>query len=115
MACGSPSFGNELRFRDSFTNRLEGDLIPIDFAANGESLGAAAYSARTPGELTAALEKARTETRSTVIHVRVDKDIRVPGYDSWWDVPIAEVSDEPGVHEALAAYNEAKEKQRFLY
>ena len=115
MACGSPSFGNELRFRDSFTNRLEGDLIPIDFAANGESLGAAAYSASTPGELTAALEKARTETRSTVIHVRVDKDIRVPGYDSWWDVPIAEVSDEPGVHEALAAYNEAKEKQRFLY
>jgi 3D-(3,5/4)-trihydroxycyclohexane-1,2-dione acylhydrolase (decyclizing) len=115
MACGSPSFGNELRYRDPATNRLEGDLVPIDFAANGASLGAVAYSATTPAELADALEQARRESRSTVIHVRVDKDIRVPGYDSWWDVPIAETSDEPSVQEALAAYNEAKTKQRFLY
>lgn len=115
MSCGSPSFGNELRYRDPFTNRLEGELIPIDFAANGASFGAVAYSAATPDELVAALASARSETRSTVIHVRVDKDIRVPGYESWWDVPIAEVSEEPGVLEALESYNEAKEKQRFLY
>jgi len=115
MSCGSPSFGNELRYRDPATNRLEGELIPIDFAANGASLGAAAFSASTPAELASALELARRETRSTVIHVRVDKDIRVPGYNSWWDVPIAEVSDQPGVQEALSAYKEAREKQRFLY
>lgn len=115
MSCGSPSFGNELRYRNAATNRLDGDLIPIDFAANGASLGAAAFSASTPQELATALERARLETRSTVIHVRVDKDIRVPGYDSWWDVPIAEVSDQPGVQEALATYDEARERQRFLY
>jgi 3D-(3,5/4)-trihydroxycyclohexane-1,2-dione acylhydrolase (decyclizing) len=115
MACGSPSFGNELRFRDPATNRLEGDLIPIDFAANGASLGAVAFSAATPSALAEALEQARREQRSTVIHVRVDKDIRVPGFDSWWDVPIAEASEEPSVQTALAAYEEAKEKQRFLY
>jgi 3D-(3,5/4)-trihydroxycyclohexane-1,2-dione acylhydrolase (decyclizing) len=115
MSCGSPSFGNELRFRDAATNRLEGPLVPIDFAANGASLGAAAFSAHTPVELKDALAAARSETRSTVIHVRVDKDIRVPGFDSWWDVPIAEVSDQTGVQEALSAYEDAREKQRFLY
>ena len=40
-----------------------------------------------------------SKRRSTVIHVRVDKDIRVPGYRSWWDVPIAEVSGQEGVQE----------------
>lgn len=115
MSCGSPSFGNELRYRDPSSNRLEGDLIPVDFAANGASLGAVSFSASTPADLAMALQAARNETRSTVIHVRVDKDIRVPGYDSWWDVPIAETSDEKGVQDALKAYDQAKEKQRFLY
>lgn len=115
MSTGSPSFGNELRYRNPATNRLDGDLVPIDFAANGASLGAVAFSASTASELASALEKARAETRSTVIHVHVDKDISVPGYDSWWDVPVAEVSDQTGVQEALEAYDEAKEKQRFLY
>lgn len=115
MSTGSPSFGNELRYRNPATNRLDGDLVPIDFAANGASLGAVAFSAQTARELASALEKARAETRSTVIHVHVDKDISVPGYDSWWDVPVAEVSDQTGVQEALEAYDEAKEKQRFLY
>lgn len=115
MACGSPAFGNELRFRNPATNRLDGDFVPIDFAANGASLGAVAYSASTPSELEAALQSARNERRSTVIHVRVDKDIRVPGYDSWWDVPIAEVSAEAGVKDALEAYEAAKKKQVYLY
>lgn len=115
MSCGSPSFGNELRFRNPATNRLDGDLVPIDFAANGASLGAVAFTASTSAELEAALEQARLETRSTVIHVHVDKDIQVPGYDSWWDVPVAEISGQAGVQHALEAYDEAKEKQRFLY
>ncbi len=115
MSCGSPSFGNELRYRNRETNRLDGDLVPIDFAMNGASMGAVAFAASTPDGLATVLEQARKETRSTVIHVHVDKDIRVPGYDSWWDVPIAEVSDRASVQDALEAYDEAKEKQRFLY
>ena len=115
MACGSPSFGNELRYRNPASNRLDGELIPIDFAANGRSLGATAFSASTPTELSSALKAARSSPASTVIHVHVDKDIRVPGYDSWWDVPIAEHSHQPGVKEALSDYESAREKQRFLY
>jgi len=33
-------FGNEFRYRDPASGRLEGAYIPIDFAANAESLGA---------------------------------------------------------------------------
>ena len=38
---GVPDFGNELRFRDAATNRLDGPYVPIDFRAHAESMGAA--------------------------------------------------------------------------
>jgi len=50
-----------------------------------------------------------------VIHAVVDPAVRVPGYESWWDVPIAEVSGEASVQQARAAYEEARRKQRFYY
>lgn len=115
MACGSPAFGNELRYRDPLTNRLDGDFVEIDFAANGASLGAVAFTATTPDELRKALQAARSEHRSTVVHVPVDRDIRVPGYESWWDVPIAEASEQADVQAALAEYRRAKKRQRYLY
>jgi 3D-(3,5/4)-trihydroxycyclohexane-1,2-dione acylhydrolase (decyclizing) len=115
MSAGSPSFGNELRYRDPRTNRLEGDFLPIDFAQNAASLGAAAYTAHSESDLRSALDRARTETRTTVIHVPIQKDIRVPGFESWWDVPVAETSSESTVQAAHAAYERARARQRFLY
>ena len=41
MGSGSPSFGNELRYR-SEGGVLDGPPVPVDFAANAESLGARA-------------------------------------------------------------------------
>ena len=35
----------------------------------------------------------RGHTRTTAVIVEVDKEQRVPGYESWWDVPVAEVSE----------------------
>jgi 3D-(3,5/4)-trihydroxycyclohexane-1,2-dione acylhydrolase (decyclizing) len=115
MSAGSPSFGNELRYRDRRTNRLEGDYLPIDFARNAESLGAVAYRATSESDLRSALDRARAETRTVVIHVPIQKDARVPGFESWWDVPVAEVSAEPGVQSALASYEQARSRQRYLY
>jgi 3D-(3,5/4)-trihydroxycyclohexane-1,2-dione acylhydrolase (decyclizing) len=114
-ASGSPSFGNEFRYRNSTTGKLDGDYMPIDFAKNAESLGAIAFSAKTAAELEEALAKAKTTDRTTLIHVRVDVDARVPGFDSWWDVPIAEVSAEQGVKEALDRYRDAKTLQRYFH
>lgn len=115
MSTGSPSFGNELRYRSKATGQLDGAYIPIDFAQNGESLGAVSYVAKSASELRDALESARLQDRTTVIHVSVDKHVTVPGFESWWDVPVAEATGQDSVEEALTAYNEAREDQRFYY
>ncbi len=115
MSAGSPAFGNELRYRDDRSGRLDGSYIAIDFAQNAESLGAVAYRADSASELRAALDAARNHTRTTVIHVPVQRDARVPGFESWWDVPVAQVSGERGVQEALASYEQTKTNQRFYY
>ncbi len=114
MSSGSPSFGNEFRYRDEKTGRLDGAYIPIDFAQNAESLGAVAFRASTPDEFQVALEQAKQTDRTTLIHIQVDADARVPGFDSWWDVPIAQVSGETGVKEALEHYQDARSLQRFF-
>jgi 3D-(3,5/4)-trihydroxycyclohexane-1,2-dione acylhydrolase (decyclizing) len=111
---GSPAFGNELRFRDAASNRLDGPIVPIDFAKNAESLGAITYTATTTSELASALEKAKHEPITTVIYVPVESQERVRGFDGWWDVPIAEVSQEPGVNAARADYDEGRAKQRWF-
>jgi 3D-(3,5/4)-trihydroxycyclohexane-1,2-dione acylhydrolase (decyclizing) len=111
---GSPSFGNELRYRSDTTGRLDGDYIPIDFAGNAESYGAISYTAADAEELRLALQSARSNDRTSVIHVYVDKRITVPGFESWWDVPVAEVSDRPGVQKALADYEKNREEQRYF-
>ncbi len=114
-SAGTPSFGNELRFRNEETGRLDGPPIPIDYAKNAESFGAAAYYADSEASLKEALERAKGEDRTVLIHVRVDPEKRVPGFESWWDVPVAEVSQEESVQKALADYRAARANQRFYY
>ncbi len=114
MSSGSPSFGNELRFRDSATGTLSGDYVPVDFMKNAESLGARAIAAENPEQLRNALEEAKAETRTTLIYARVDPDARVPNYEGWWDVPIAEVSQEETVTRTRAEYDEEVRKQRWF-
>lgn len=109
---GSPAFGNELRYRDTSSNRLDGSIVSIDFAANAASLGAVTYTATSPAELRDALQSARAEAITTVIYVPVESQERVRGFEGWWDVPIAEVSTQEGVHEAREAYEEGLTKQR---
>ncbi len=109
---GSPAFGNELRYRDDATNRLDGPIVGVDFAANAASLGAATYTATSPAQLREALQAARSEEITTVIYVPVESQERVRGFEGWWDVPIAEVSSESGVQEARTAYEKDLERQR---
>lgn len=111
---GSLPFGNELRYRDAHTNRLDGPFVQIDFAKNAESLGAIAMRADSPAQLGDALKRARTTDRTTLIYVPLASQARVPAFDGWWDVPIAEVSAEPGVIKARAEYEQGLKKQRAL-
>jgi 3D-(3,5/4)-trihydroxycyclohexane-1,2-dione acylhydrolase (decyclizing) len=111
-ACGSGGFGTEYRYREE---GLTGAVILTDFAANAASLGAYTVTARSYDELGAALAEARKQTRTSVVVVETDYNDRVPGYDTWWDVPIAEVSESQTVQAARAAYIEAVKKERYFW
>jgi 3D-(3,5/4)-trihydroxycyclohexane-1,2-dione acylhydrolase (decyclizing) len=58
------------------------------------------------------LLEAKKSSRTTVVVIDTDYSKRVPGYESWWDVPIAEVSEIKSVQDARAKYVEARKKQR---
>jgi len=109
-ACGNQGMGTEYRYRSD--GKLEGDLIPVDFVANAKSLGAVASRASTRDELRQALVEARQSAKTTVVVIETAYDQRVPGYESWWDVPVAEVSEIESVRAARAKYVEARKKQR---
>jgi 3D-(3,5/4)-trihydroxycyclohexane-1,2-dione acylhydrolase (decyclizing) len=78
-----------------------------DLASNAESLGAVVLRAKTPDDVRAALAEAAGTERTTLIHVQTDPLVRVPDYESWWDVPVAEVSERPAVQQARREYERA--------
>jgi 3D-(3,5/4)-trihydroxycyclohexane-1,2-dione acylhydrolase (decyclizing) len=115
QAVGAGGFGTDYRYRQPDTGQFDGEVLPVDFAANAASLGAHAIRATTREELQQALKEARRQQTTTAIVVEVDKEVRVPGYESWWDVPIAEVSEVENVRRARAEYEKAvKGERRFL-
>ena len=64
--------------------------------------------------LKAALQDARDADRTTVVKIDVHFDTRVPQYESWWDVPVAEVSEVDTAKQAYQDYEEAKRKERYF-
>jgi 3D-(3,5/4)-trihydroxycyclohexane-1,2-dione acylhydrolase (decyclizing) len=46
--------------------------------------------------------------------IETEREVRVPGYESWWDVAVAEVSGMESVRESRARYVEARQKERYL-
>jgi 3D-(3,5/4)-trihydroxycyclohexane-1,2-dione acylhydrolase (decyclizing) len=111
-AVGSGGFGTRYRYRNAATGDLDGDVLPVDLAANAASLGARVYRADTAAQLRSALAEARNDRTIAVVVVAVDRDVRVGGYESWWDVPVAEVSIDPAVQRARAAYEAARRGAR---
>ncbi len=114
QAIGNGPFGVRYKQRNPKTGQLDGANVPVDFAANARSLGAHVIEARDIPELKAALVAARRQKRSTVIVIETDAEKRAPGYDSWWDVPIAEVSTMGSVKRVRKEYERAVRKERFF-
>ncbi len=78
----------------------DAQTLAIDLAANARSLGALVIECKTHEDFVHALNQARTTSQTTVICIENDRYESVPGYDSWWDVPVAEVSAMPLVQAA---------------
>ena len=115
QSVGSGGFGTDYRFRNRETGQLDGAALPVDFAANAESLGAIAIRAVGRDDLNRALEDARRNDRTTVIVVEVDKEMRVPGYESRWDVPVAQVSEVESVQKAREEYESTLKSERYFF
>jgi 3D-(3,5/4)-trihydroxycyclohexane-1,2-dione acylhydrolase (decyclizing) len=104
--------GTEYRYRSN--GKLKGDVIPVDFVANARSLGAEAVRAVTRDDLKQALLASKKSRKTFVVVIETAYDHRIPAYESWWDVPIAEVSEVESVRAARANYVEATKKQRIF-
>lgn len=113
-AVGSDGFGTKYRYR-SEDGQLDGEVLPIDFAANAASLGAQVIKASSRDELADAILRAQKMTATVCIVVETDRRQRVGGYESWWDVAIAEVSDNPAVQQARKEFEAAKTKERHFF
>ncbi|MEO8360990.1 MAG: 3D-(3,5/4)-trihydroxycyclohexane-1,2-dione acylhydrolase (decyclizing) [Vicinamibacteria bacterium] len=109
---GSAAFGTQLRYRGE-DGALSSKQISVDYAANAASLGLKVVTADTLAEIKTALVEAKASSESTVILTHTDPSVKVGGYESWWDVPPAEVTTIDSVREARAAYDEAKKKERW--
>ncbi len=113
-ATGAQGFATRFRYREEETGELAGDFLPVDLAANAASLGAKVIEATTLQSLKAALHEAREAEHTTVVKIDVDYYQGVPRYESWWDVPIAQVSEVDTAKEAYEEYELDKRKERYF-
>ncbi|MBK5502877.1 3D-(3,5/4)-trihydroxycyclohexane-1,2-dione acylhydrolase (decyclizing) [Peribacillus sp. TH14] len=99
MENGSGTYSCEFRTHDN-------QIMNIDYAKVAEGYGAKTYRANTVAELKAALEDAKKQSVSTLIEMKVLPKTMTDGYDAWWNVGVAEVSEQESVQKAYEARQE---------
>ena len=115
---GTAGFGTRYRYRENGSlgddaAHDDGERLPVDLALNAEGLGAHVFRTRSVEELRDALVAAKKIDRTVVIHVPVDRYEGVPSYDSWWDVPVAEVSESADVKKAREEHEREQARRRW--
>jgi 3D-(3,5/4)-trihydroxycyclohexane-1,2-dione acylhydrolase (decyclizing) len=111
---GSGGFGTRYRYRNAADGQLTGDTLPVDLAANAASLGAQVVRAHTIEDLERGLSEAKRATGPVIIAIETDRDARVGGFECWWDVPVAEVSDQESVRAVRERYEQERARERWL-
>jgi 3D-(3,5/4)-trihydroxycyclohexane-1,2-dione acylhydrolase (decyclizing) len=111
---GSQRFGTRYRYRDP-DGRLDGDVLPVDLAANARSLGVHVIEVASRDELEKAIRTAKqspADAGPVVIHVNTDPTVYAPDSRAWWDVPVSEVSQLDSTRSAYQRYEEHRSTQR---
>jgi 3D-(3,5/4)-trihydroxycyclohexane-1,2-dione acylhydrolase (decyclizing) len=114
---GSQRFGTSYRMRGESSGRLDGGVLPVDLAANARSLGCHVIEVHSRAELEDAIAQARAWPQDggpVVIHVETDPLVFAPDSDSWWDVPVSQVSALASTKKAYRDYAGYKSTQRPL-
>lgn len=112
MGCGMDSFGTEFRFRDKKTDTLSGKLIPIDFAKQASGYGCKTYYVTNEKELREAIKDSKKQKVSTLLDIKVLPKTMTGGYESFWRVGNAQVSNKEEVMRATENMNKELEKVR---
>lgn len=110
---GNKGFGTHFNQRNPKTGQLDGSRLIVDFAANAASLGAEVFTPHNLADFKDALEQVRKLDHTSVIVVEADRDVKVPGYESWWDVAVAETSDMPSVRKARREYEANRKNEKY--
>ena len=105
--CGNSGFNNLIRDCRSTQN----EVMRVDFAAHARSMGAKSEEVEGIASLENALERARNSETTYVINILTDPNKTVEEGGNWWDVAVAEISNEKGVNKARKNYELQKEKQ----
>jgi 3D-(3,5/4)-trihydroxycyclohexane-1,2-dione acylhydrolase (decyclizing) len=105
--CGNSGFNNLIRDCRSTQN----EVMRVDFAAHARSMGAKSEEVEGIASLEKALERARNSETTYVINILTDPNKTVKEGGNWWDVAVAEVSNEKGVNKARKNYELQKENQ----
>ncbi len=114
---GSEGFGTRFVFPENGglpdDSAEDAEALPVDLTANARSLGAHVIECEGYAEFVDALDAAKSINRTTVIYIRNDRYVGVPNYESWWDVPVAEVSEVDGVNAAREEWAEMRVRERY--
>jgi 3D-(3,5/4)-trihydroxycyclohexane-1,2-dione acylhydrolase (decyclizing) len=111
---GSQRFGTRYRYRNPATGRLDGDVLPVDLAANAASFGLEVIRADSAGGFADAVKAAKASERACVIYVETDPLVGAPDSDAWWDVPVSETSTLTSTQDARRTYEQHKATQRLF-
>jgi 3D-(3,5/4)-trihydroxycyclohexane-1,2-dione acylhydrolase (decyclizing) len=115
---GTAGFGTRYRRRkdgslgDDSGNH-EGNPLPVDLGLSAQGLGAHVIRSHNVEELRDALVASKSIDRTVVVHVYTDRYEGVPDYESWWDVPVAEVSESEDVRKARAEHERGQDRRRW--
>jgi 3D-(3,5/4)-trihydroxycyclohexane-1,2-dione acylhydrolase (decyclizing) len=115
---GTAGFGTRYGYRsqgrlgDDAAN-ANGEGLPVDLALNAQGLGAHVFRTQNIEQLRDALVEARKINQTVVIYVPVDRYEGVPAYESWWEVPVAEVAESDEVRKARDEHERGMARQRW--
>lgn len=110
MNNGIGSLATEFRYTDG--RKPTGDLIYVDYAKIGEGYGLKTYTCTTAEELEAALLDAKKESIACLFDLKVLPKTMTDGYESWWNVGIAQVSEKDSVRKACEDVMQGRREAR---
>ena len=110
MNHGIGSLATEFRYTDG--KKPCGDLIPVDYAKIGEGYGLKTYTCKTIAELEAALADAKKQTVACLFDLKVIPKTMTDGYESWWNVGLADVSEKESVRKAWEGVKAGRDEAR---